>query len=417
LKHAVIIEGLGKTFRKGEVRLVRSTFREALTNRLRKLFNPRVISNSSKGDDSLFWALKDIDLAIEEGEVIGIIGRNGAGKSTLLKILSRITPPTCGSIRYKGKIASLLEVGTGFHGELTGKENIFLNGEILGMRRSEISRKCGEIVEFAEVGDFLDTPVKFYSSGMYLRLAFAVAAHLEPDILVVDEVLAVGDASFQKRCIGKMGDVARSGRTILFVSHNMGAVSQLCSRAVLLQHGKLISQGKVHEVLGVYSKLNNGQPKRVEIPVNQQAACSILNIRTEDKSGRECWSFDLESEIIIRIRYQVRKALPFLQITATMERNLVEIVHSFDTDQLQELPTRLPGLYEAIHRIPGMFLKAGTYAVRITAGTPDLLIQDLPAAIQLEVEELSHNTHMRGYRGDRAGHVISQGTWETKRID
>ena len=189
------------------------------------------------GLGSRFWALQDVSLEVEEGDVLGIIGRNGAGKSTLLKVLSRVTAPTRGSVKIKGRLASLLEVGTGFHPELTGRENIFLNGAILGMTRADTKRKFDEIVDFSGIEKFIDTPVKRYSSGMYVRLAFAVAAHLEPEILVVDEVLAVGDAEFQKKCLGKMGEVSRGGRTVLFVSHNMGAVRALCSNAVMLQDG------------------------------------------------------------------------------------------------------------------------------------------------------------------------------------
>ncbi len=200
-----------------------------------------------------FWALKDVDFEIQRGEVVGIIGRNGAGKSTLLKILSRITEPSAGRVEIKGRVASLLEVGTGFHPELTGRENIYLNGAILGMSRAEIKREFDEIVAFAEIEKFLDTPVKRYSSGMYVRLAFAVAAHLEPEILVVDEVLAVGDAEFQKKCLGKMQDVAGHGRTVLFVSHNMGAVLNLCNKAVLLKNGQISSQGEVTSIVATYN--------------------------------------------------------------------------------------------------------------------------------------------------------------------
>jgi lipopolysaccharide transport system ATP-binding protein len=204
-----------------------------------------------------FWALKDVSFDVQEGEVLGIIGRNGAGKSTLLKILSRITEPTAGRVTLRGRVASLLEVGTGFHPELTGRENIFLNGAILGMTRAEIRKKFDEIVAFAEVERFLDTPVKHYSSGMYVRLAFAVAAHLEPEILVVDEVLAVGDAQFQKKCLGKMQDVSsKEGRTVLFVSHNMVAVRSLCSRAILLRTGQKIADAPVNDVLNVYQNQN-----------------------------------------------------------------------------------------------------------------------------------------------------------------
>jgi lipopolysaccharide transport system ATP-binding protein len=221
---------------------------------------------SSNGSIEKFWALKDISFEVKQGDVIGIIGRNGAGKSTLLKILSRITEPTEGRIRIKGRVASLLEVGTGFHPELTGRENIYLNGSILGMSRGEIKTKFDEIVAFAEVENFLDTPVKRYSSGMYVRLAFAVAAHLEPEILIVDEVLAVGDAEFQKKCLGKMHDVATGGRTVLFVSHNMQAVSVLCSRAIFLRGGVLAHAGGVEETIEVYLSTFSNAGGSDEIP-------------------------------------------------------------------------------------------------------------------------------------------------------
>jgi lipopolysaccharide transport system ATP-binding protein len=201
-----------------------------------------------------FWALKDVSFTVQQGQCVGIIGRNGAGKSTLLKILSRITEPTAGVARLRGRVGCLLEVGTGFHPELTGRENIFLNGAILGMKRAEVARKFDEIVAFAEVDKFVDTPVKHYSSGMYMRLAFAVAAHLEPEILIVDEVLAVGDAEFQRKCLGKMGEVARAGRTVLFVSHNIGAVQSLCEQAVLLEAGRLAHVGRVQDVIPRYLK-------------------------------------------------------------------------------------------------------------------------------------------------------------------
>jgi lipopolysaccharide transport system ATP-binding protein len=227
------------------------------------------------GSPEYFWALKDVNIEIRQGEVVGIIGRNGAGKSTLLKILSRITPPTTGKITYYGRVASLLEVGTGFHRELTGRENIFLNGSILGMKRSEIARRLDEIIAFAEVEKFIDTPVKFYSSGMYVRLAFAVAAHLEPEILLVDEVLAVGDATFQKKCLGKMEDVARTGRTVLFVSHNMSAILSLCSTGYLLDHGLVAARGRIQDVVEKY------------IQTTTSAAAIPLRERTDRKgTGR-----------------------------------------------------------------------------------------------------------------------------------
>lgn len=243
MRPIIQVEGLGKQYQIGSHQAAYVTLRESLM----QMFRPR-----RKTPAEFIWALRDVSFTAVPGDVIGVIGKNGAGKSTLLKILSRITEPTCGRIDLYGRVGSLLEVGTGFHQELTGRENILLNGAILGMRRSEILRKFDEIVAFAEVEKFIDTPVKRYSSGMYLRLAFAVAAFLESEILLVDEVLAVGDASFQKKCLGKMRDVSASGRTVLFVSHNMAAVEGLCNRCLFISDGKLVGDGKPHELVTQY---------------------------------------------------------------------------------------------------------------------------------------------------------------------
>jgi lipopolysaccharide transport system ATP-binding protein len=218
---------------------------------------------STKGSSDIVWSLKDINFDINQGDAVGIIGKNGAGKSTLLKLLSRVTSPTTGQIKVKGRIASLLEVGTGFHPELSGRENIYLNGAILGMRKKEITRKLDEIIDFSGVERYVDTPVKRYSSGMYVRLAFAVAAHLESEILIVDEVLAVGDAEFQKKCLGKMGDISKGeGRTVLFVSHNLGSVTKLCNKGMLLENGKLIHSGKIFDTIELYTTSSNTTSKR-----------------------------------------------------------------------------------------------------------------------------------------------------------
>jgi lipopolysaccharide transport system ATP-binding protein len=247
---AVHVEGLGKKYRLGAVPASGTAY-DAIATALRAPFRRRIWDQSPRQSNTI-WALKDITFDLRRGEVLGIIGRNGAGKSTLLKILSRITEPTEGTVDLYGRVSSLLEVGTGFHPELTGRENIFLNGAILGMRRAEITRKFDEIVAFAEVERFLDTPVKHYSSGMYLRLAFAVAAHLEPEILLVDEVLAVGDAAFQEKCLGRMGEIQQGGRAVLFVSHNMSAVTALCTRAILLEEGCIQVMGMPQEVVSGY---------------------------------------------------------------------------------------------------------------------------------------------------------------------
>lgn len=253
---AVKVEGLSKRFLLGE------SIEHTLSSRVGDLLRGRGLRRSAGREE--FWALRDVNFEVEEGQALGIIGGNGAGKSTLLKVLSRITPPTEGRARVKGRLSSLLEVGTGFHPELTGRENVFLNGAILGMRKAEVQRKFDEIVAFSGVEKFIDTPVKRYSSGMYVRLAFAVAAHLEPDVLIIDEVLAVGDADFQKRCLGKMGEVASQGRTVLFVSHNMAAVQKLCQRAVWMRDGQVAQIGASEEVIGAYIGASSPRENRGE---------------------------------------------------------------------------------------------------------------------------------------------------------
>ena len=267
---------------------------------------------SGKGDGSdIIWALKDITFDVQKGEILGIIGRNGAGKSTLLKILSRIVEPTSGTIRIFGRVASLLEVGTGFHRELSGRENIFLNGTILGMKKNEIEEKFDEIVEFSEIGKFIDTPVKRYSSGMHVRLAFAVAAHLDPEILIVDEVLAVGDAAFQKKSLGKMSDTAKSGRTVLFVSHNMHTIQSLCTKTILMDNGKVIKYGNTREVVSDYlkpiqenavegeSNLRNWKGSR-----KSQGKIRVAYLRALDKNGKACSAYNINDSITFELEIE-----------------------------------------------------------------------------------------------------------------
>lgn len=282
---AIQAVGLGKQYRIGERQEKYKTLRDTLTDvftapvrRFSGLFN----KTTPAEEPSTIWALKDASFEIEQGEIVGVIGRNGAGKSTLLKILSRITEPTTGYADVNGRVRSLLEVGTGFHPELTGRENIILNGAILGMKRGEIERKFDEIVAFAEVEKFIDTPVKRYSSGMYLRLAFAVAAHLEPEILLIDEVLAVGDAAFQKKCLGKMGDVAREGRTVLFVSHNLGAVKELCRKGMLLDGGQVRYQGGAADCIVEYMKGLEENPQPLDLSMKQLA---LGQMRIQTRKG------------------------------------------------------------------------------------------------------------------------------------
>ena len=303
------VEGLGKRYRLGTGSGERYTaLRDVLATSAKNLFRRGSRAAKSESKSDAFWALKDISFEVKRGEVLGVIGRNGAGKSTLLKVLSRITDPTEGKVRLRGRVASLLEVGTGFHPELTGRENIFLNGAILGMSRAEIKTKFDEIVAFSEVERFLDTPVKRYSSGMYVRLAFAVAAHLEPEILIVDEVLAVGDAEFQKKCLGKMGEVARGGRTVLFVSHNMDAVNRLCESGVLLEQGRVVYTGVCREVVAQYLSGGRNTSSFREWKDGARPGddvVKLISVSATKRDGSTTQQFDIRQEIAISMTYEV----------------------------------------------------------------------------------------------------------------
>lgn len=293
------VKDLKKKYRIGKADKRSDTVWEAIINGLKyplkNLRQIRSMSNVKNDDDSIFWALKDVSFKVNEGEVLGIIGHNGAGKSTLLKILSRITEPSAGEVRLKGRVAALLEVGTGFHPELTGRENVYMNGTILGMRKREIDAKLEEIIDFSGVEKYLDTPVKFYSSGMRVRLGFSVAAHLEPEILIIDEVLAVGDAEFQRKCLGKMESVANQGRTVIFVSHYMEAVGALCQRGILLEQGKIKFDGPVEEAIQAYSKIGSDHARLEELlvtsPRGGSGSIKFKNIWLESESGIKADTF------------------------------------------------------------------------------------------------------------------------------
>jgi lipopolysaccharide transport system ATP-binding protein len=303
---AISIENLGKRYHVDPLQNSKDGLRHAIEQALRSpfaTFRKRFKPNQRRE----FWALRGVSLQVQRGEVVGIIGSNGAGKSTMLKLLSRITVPTEGSIRINGRVASLLEVGTGFHQELTGRENIFLNGAILGMSRAEIISKFDEIVEFAESGEFLDTPVKRYSSGMYVRLAFAVAAHLEPEILIIDEVLAVGDAAFQRKCLGKMSSFAEKGRTVLFVSHNLEAVRTLCQRVVWLKDGRIHEDGPAEEVVENY--FNAVSNEFSFSSQNEQYGLTIKSVVLRDASGRESAQFSPGEDMTVEIHYLAERPI------------------------------------------------------------------------------------------------------------
>jgi lipopolysaccharide transport system ATP-binding protein len=357
------VEGLGKRYRIRHQQAARySSLRDVISNRLRFPFLRRGRFAEQPAAIENFWALRDVTFDVNRGEVVGIIGRNGAGKSTLLKVLSRITEPTCGRVVLNGRVASLLEVGTGFHPELTGRENIYLNGAILGMARREISRKFDEIVDFAEVERFLDTPVKYFSSGMYVRLAFAVAAHLEPDILVVDEVLAVGDAQFQKKCLGKMQDVTRSdGRTILFVSHNMSIVRSLCGRGVVLEQGCVSFVGNVEDALIHYSR----PPLRSKTARRERSASVPSIVRVDVDEGQASLG-----NLMIEVEFLSPWPLA-VQVGAVIYNRMGSPVFGINNSQRGAEPNVRANQGVATLRVSDVAIHSGIYSVAIFLGDKD----------------------------------------------
>jgi lipopolysaccharide transport system ATP-binding protein len=384
MNYAISVDGVAKQFRLGgNGGGTYRTLRESLTDaarapwrRLRRALAAPCANGHAPPRRRLdaIWALRDVSFEVRAGEVVGILGRNGAGKSTLLKILSRITDPTCGRIDYYGRVASLLEVGTGFHHELSGRENIFLNGAILGMTRREIQRKFDAIVAFSEVEDFLDTPVKRYSSGMYVRLAFAVAAHLEPEILVVDEVLAVGDASFQKKCLNKMQDVGKSGRTVLFVSHNMPAVARLCPRAILLNEGRVAADGPAPQVISTYLHHNVGigaerqWPDASAAPGNDVVRLRAVRVRGED--GAVCQALDIRQPVGLEMEFDVlRGGSALVPGFSVANEEGVVLFMTYDSDPQWKRTPRPPGRYVSTAWVPGNFLAEGTLTVGASVST------------------------------------------------
>ncbi len=421
---AIRVDRLGKRYCLGQIHS--NLLSEKIGNGLRSFYdrirsrNSSVLSsNGSRQKD--FWALKDVSFEIEPGEVVGIIGRNGAGKSTLLKILSRVTEPTEGQVEMYGRVGSLLEVGTGFHPELTGRENIFLNGAILGMKKAEIRRKFDEIVVFAEVDKFIDTPVKRYSSGMYVRLAFAVAAHLEPEILVVDEVLAVGDAEFQKKCLGKMEEVGKEGRTVLFVSHNVDAVLRLCKSAILLKGGSVQIRGSSEQVTGVYLKEQVGvtSAKQWNIctaPVN--AAVRLMEVYAHRSDGSPCDSFDVTEPVGITMKYDVLEPGHFLTPACNFYNDRgVNIFDSHDTSQECRTTRKSMGRYESTVWIPANFLSEGVVTVGAAIITPDPFLVHLheKEVIAFNMADSLRKNSARGeYKGTMPGIIRPLLRWHTR---
>ena len=420
----VTVEGLGKCYRIGTVKDSNPTLRDALGNMaaapLRRLKHRGA---STGGRTELMWALRDVSFDVQAGDRVGIIGRNGAGKSTLLKVLTRITHPTEGRAELVGSVGSLLEVGTGFHPELTGRENIFLNGAIIGMRRAEVREKFAEIVAFSEIGKYLDTPVKRYSSGMYVRLAFAVAAHLEPEILIVDEVLAVGDLEFQKKCLGRMGEVAREGRTVLFVSHNMGAIATLCSRAILLDAGRVVASGPTSDVVGEYITRGLDVSGSVvwsdpdEAPGVDQVKLHAVRVV---QGGSTTSDVDIDEEIRIEIWFWNFEEGNRLSASVHLHDKSGATVFAANSSPSAALADdgwscrpHPVGLYRAVCTVPGNFLNDGMY--RVSAW----VVKDSSRAQVRAEEVVSFTVHDTGamrreYTGPWVGAIRPRFSWETE---
>ncbi|MGZ5221787.1 MAG: ABC transporter ATP-binding protein [Chitinophagaceae bacterium] len=420
MKPVIEIKQLGKKYR------IRSNesylaLRDVISNGVKNIFKPR----HEKKED--FWALEDINLQIEQGERIGIIGKNGAGKSTLLKILSRVTWPTTGEAVIRGRLASLLEVGTGFHPELTGRENIYLNGSILGLKKNEISRQFDAIVDFSGVEKFLDTPLKHYSSGMQLRLAFAVAAHLNPEILLVDEVLAVGDWEFQKKCLGKMEEVSKTqGRTILFVSHNIEAVIRLCNNAILLEHGKVKLADTVANVTREYFKNEFGSNAKRRWDIEQDAPgteeIKLEEVFVHDPDYNAIEIFDTTSLIGITFLFNVKNTLePFTHGISLFDAYGNNVFNAHDVSSELCLLNRAPGKYQVTAWIPENLLAEGSYTVHVAAmevtGTNQIYFHEPDCIAFNIVDSISGNSARGKYTGPFPGIIRPKLVWQSKKFE
>lgn len=426
---AISVKNLGKKYQIGaaETKFRYNMLRDVLVDTVFapvRLAKALVGKSDRRNNQNFVWALNDVSFDLDEGKVLGIVGRNGAGKSTLLKILSRVTEPTTGTVSVRGRVGSLLEVGTGFHPELTGRENIYMNGAILGMRRNEIDKKFDEMVEFSEVGQFIDTPVKRYSSGMYLRLAFAVAAHLEPEILVVDEVLAVGDAEFQRKCLGKMNDVAQQGRTVLFVSHNMSAILRLTQEAIVLKKGQLIKRAPTAEAVDFY--LASGQAESGErvweaddVPANS-APFRPIALRLKDKTGKIVDTARSTEPLTVEWEYQLDAPVTGLRLGLYLNTMRGEYVFTtFDTDdagQYEQFGARQAGRYISRCEIPSDFFNEGRYYFGINASSFGV------KRYFMDENALSFNVDISGAPGTqwpepRQGPIRPRLDWQITKLD
>jgi len=427
---AIKVENLSKVYQLGEIGTgTLSRDLERYWARMMGKEDPflkigEVNEQSTKSKTDIVWSLKDINFDVEQGDAVGIIGSNGAGKSTLLKILSRVTSPTTGSVKIKGRIASLLEVGTGFHPELSGRENVYLNGAILGMRKAEIKRKFDEILDFAGVERYVDTPVKRYSSGMYVRLAFAVAAHLESEILIVDEVLAVGDAEFQKKCLGKMSEVSKGeGRTVLFVSHNMDAVMRLCSHAILLKNGYLTGFDNTSNIVDLYLRSDFGTTARKDWPENElpgNDVVKLLAVKANDISGNVKDAFDITEDVYITVKYTILSAGYKLNPALNFfNANGINLFDSHQSGHTVSNGQTAPGQYEWVINVPGNLFAEGTIIIGVAIVTHDpfLIHVHIPETIAFTMIDKGENNPTRGdYRGSMPGVLRPLLKWESRNL-
>ncbi len=372
-----------------------------------------VNNRATKGTSDYVWALKDINFEVQKGEVLGIIGKNGAGKSTLLKILSKVTGPTTGSIKSKGRIASLLEVGTGFHPELTGRENIFLNGAILGMTKAEISLKYNEIVEFSGCERYIDTPVKRYSSGMTVRLAFAVAAFLEPDILIIDEVLAVGDAEFQKKAIGKMQDISKGeGRTVLFVSHSMASIKKLCNKGLILNNGIIVFRGEIDDVVNYYENnlISNERVLEIEYKIDDTLSMQISKVKLlNDKINRV---FNTSDQLVFEFDFVCRDYVEGAYITVNLKDVNDELIYWSGDYSSERFMKKIKGNTKLQCKLPRNILTSGVYNVSFAVYSPikGVVQNDFNKVITFEIEE-SHNSYLSQFNINYPGKIGIQSEW------
>jgi lipopolysaccharide transport system ATP-binding protein len=410
---ALSVQNLSKSFRIAHQRGLPGykTLHDELTTLPRRLVQR--LRGNGRSTSETFWALKNVSFDVKRGEVLGIIGSNGAGKSTLLKILNRITEPSIGGVDIYGRVGALLEVGTGFHPELTGRENIFLNGAILGMTRTEIKRKFDEIVDFAEVEKFLDTPVKRYSSGMYVRLAFAVAAHLDPEILLIDEVLAVGDAEFQKKCLAKMEDVAANeGRTVIFVSHNMDGVCHLCSRCILLRNGEIAMAGKTADVVAAYLGSEQDQAPEIDFaPIDSEANFKFAGLY--NPKGQATTFFSVGEPILLKCSFKVRRQIEGLQLSfAVLNFKHERLFYSTISMADPPISVEAAGEHNISARIPGRLLLPGRYSVILALHTPKTKLYDIRRqALSFRIVATMADRY-DGFSGDELGHVYADVKWQ-----